>query len=70
VPRVWLLGSEVAFVTVRKVCCCAGDAEIAPVVVCTVTPFWTIGTSSVPVIEPAGGRSLIVIFAIIDPVMD
>ena len=28
---------------------------IAPVVVCTVTPFWTIGTASVPTIGPAWG---------------
>jgi hypothetical protein len=37
--------------------------EIAPVVVWTVTPFCTIGTSSVPVNEPAVGSWVMVICA-------
>ena len=46
--------------TVRNVCVCAGDAAIAPAVVCTVKPFCTTGTNSVPSIGPAVGNWVIV----------
>jgi len=38
-------------------------AWIAPVVVCTVTPFWTTGTASVPVSAEAVGSWVICTFA-------
>jgi hypothetical protein len=44
----------------------AGVAWIAPVVVWTVTPFWTTGTASVPVRAEAVGKDVIVTLAIID----
>ena len=49
--------------TVMNVCVSAGPEVIAPVVVCTVTPFCTIGTASVPVRVPAAGNWVICTFA-------
>jgi hypothetical protein len=66
----WLLGSVGSFTRVRNDWVCEGDAAMAPVVVWTVTPFWTIGTDSAPVIAPAVGREVMVTFAIIAPEMD
>ena len=48
-----LLGSVASWLSVRNVWVCEGDAAMAAVVVCTVWPFCTIGTDSVPVIGPA-----------------
>ena len=62
-----LLLSVGSWFFVRKVWVCTGDPASAAVVVCTVTPFWTIGTDSVPVIAPAAGSSVIVTFAITAP---
>ena len=61
-----LFGSVGSWFSVINVCVCDGDAAIAPVVVWTVCPFWTIGTASVPVIAPACGSWVICTFAIMD----
>ena len=50
-----LFGSVGSLLAVRKLCVWMGDPASAAVVVCTVTPFWTIGTASVPVIVSAWG---------------
>lgn len=47
----------------RNVCCWFGDDDIAAVVVCTVCPFWTIGTDSVPVSGSAFGSLVMVMLA-------
>ena len=58
--RARLLGSVGSLLAVRKLCVWMGDPASAAVVVCTVTPFWTIGTASVPVIVWAWGSWVMV----------
>jgi len=58
-----LLAKEGSLFTVMKVWVNEGPEVIAPVVVCTVTPFCTIGTASVPVRVPAAGNWVICTFA-------
>jgi hypothetical protein len=49
VEKYRLLGRPLCRPTVKNVCVSEGLEVIAETVVCTVKPFWTTGTSSVPV---------------------
>lgn len=59
-----LLARPACAPTVKNVCVKTGELAIAAVVVCTVTPFWTTGTNSVPVSVCAVGSCVIAILAI------
>ena len=52
-----LLFSDGSLFTVKKLCVWTGEPASAAVVVFTDQPFWTMATTSVPVIGPAGSRS-------------
>ena len=58
--RARLLANVGSLLAVKKLCVWMGDPASAAVVVCTVTPFWTIGTASVPVIVWACGSWVMV----------